>query len=184
MKRNRQHGFTLVELSLVMGISVMVAAGLAAMLQTHIQVMNRAAKFHFLAQDAPFIGLVLTKTIGNAEDYRIYSSGSIARNPSGTPCSPPAGPAVRLWMRQPNSTFRQVVVSFETVNGNPGLYFFLANSSGQFSSGPNWEIVGSQITMPGSGGTVQTGFDATNGVLLVTLVGANNEWYKFAAEKK
>jgi prepilin-type N-terminal cleavage/methylation domain-containing protein len=184
MKRNRQQGFTLVELALVMGISVMVAAGLAAMLQIHMQVMSRVAKYHFLAQDAPFVGLVLTKTIGNAEDYRIYSSGSVARSPSGTPCSPPTGPAVRLWMRQPNSTFRQVVVSFETVNGNPGLYFFLANSNGQFSAGPNWEIVGSQITMPGSSGTVQTGFDATTGVLLVTLVGPNNEWYKFAAEKK
>ena len=185
MKRNGQHGFTLVELALVMGISVMVAAGLAAMLQTHMQVMNRAAKFHFLAQDAPFIGLVLTKTIGNAEDYRIYSSGSVARSSSGTPSSSLTGPAVRLWMRQPNSTFRQVVVSFEQVNGSPGLYFFLANSTtGQFSAAPNWEIVGSQITMPGSGGTVQSGFDATTGVLLVTLVGPNNEWYRFAAEKK
>jgi prepilin-type N-terminal cleavage/methylation domain-containing protein len=183
MKGNRQHGFTLVELATVMAMSVIIAGGLAAMFQVYTQVMNQAAKYHFLAQDAPFIGLVLTKTIGNAEDYRIYSSGSVARSSNGTPSL--TGSAVRLWMRQPNSTFRQVVVSFETVNGYPGLYFFLANSNGQFSGGPNWEIAGSQIQMPGgSSGTVQSGFDATTGVLLVTLVGIKNEWYRFAAEKK
>jgi prepilin-type N-terminal cleavage/methylation domain-containing protein len=146
MNRNRQRGFTLVELATVMGMSVIIAGGLAGMLQIHMQVMSRTAKYHFLAQDAPFIGLVLTKTIGNAEDYRIYSSGSVARSPTGTPSTSLTGSAVRLWMRQPNSTFRQVVVSFE----QNGLYFFLANRSGQFSGTPNWEIAGSQITMPPS----------------------------------
>jgi prepilin-type N-terminal cleavage/methylation domain-containing protein len=60
MKRSRQQGFTLVELALVMGISVMVAAGLAAMLQIHMQVMSRVAKYHFLALVAPFFGLVFS----------------------------------------------------------------------------------------------------------------------------
>jgi hypothetical protein len=176
MKTRRQSGFTLVELTLVMGISVMVAGALIGMFQAHIQMLAQASKFSFLAQDAPFIGLLLTRTIGNAEDYRIYASGAAARS-DGTRV--PTGAAVRLWMRQPNSTFRQAVLSFETINNHPGIYFFLTDT-GVFSATPNWELAGAQLT--------NATFDANSiiypGVLLVTLYGSNNDWYQFAAEKK
>jgi len=178
MKTRRQSGFTLIELTLVMGISVMVASGLIGMFQAHIQTMNQALKYKFLAQDAPYIGLLLTRTIGNAEDYRIYATGTAARS-NGTPVL--TGQAVGLWMRQPNSTFRQAVVSYETINGHPGIYFFLANSAGTFSATPNWELAGGQLT----GATFyvdQT--TASTGVLLVKLNGSYNDWYQFAAEKK
>ena len=175
MKKRRQSGFTLIELAFVMGISVLVASGLIGIFKAHIQMVNQASKFKFLAQDAPIIGLLLTRTIGNAEDYRIYASGSNARsnvNPVLT-----GGRAVRLWMRQPNSTFRQAVVSFETINGHSGIYVFLTDlSSGAFSATPNWELAGGQLT--------NATFDANSGVLLVTLNGSNNDWYQFAAEKK
>ena len=188
MKKRRQSGFTLIELTLVMGISVMVASGLIGMFQAHIQTMNQALKYKFLAQDAPFIGLLLTRTIGNAEDYRIYATGAAARS-NGTPVL--TGQAVELWMRQPNSTsssagatnstFRLAVVSYETINGHPDIYFFLANSAGTFSATPNWELAGGRLT----GATFyvdQT--TASTGVLLVKLNGSYNDWYQFAAEKK
>ena len=175
MKKRRQSGFTLIELALVIGISVLVASiGLMAWFKADILMVNQASKFKFLSQDAPIIGLLLTRTIGNAEDYRIYASGSVARS-NGTPVL--TGQAVRLWMRQPNSTFRQVVVSFETINGHSGIYVFLTDvSTGTFSATPNWELAGGQLT--------NSTFDANSGVLLVTLNGSNNDWYQFAAEKK
>jgi prepilin-type N-terminal cleavage/methylation domain-containing protein len=123
MKARRQSGFTLIELTLVMAISVMVASALIGMFQAHIQMLNQALKYKFLAQDAPFIGLLLTRTIGNAEDYRIYASGTVARATTGTPVL--TGSAVKLWMRQPNSTFRQVVVSYETYNSHAGIWVYL-----------------------------------------------------------
>jgi hypothetical protein len=182
MNRRRQTGFTLIELAIVIGASAMVAAGLIGMLQAHVQVTNQALEYKFLAQDAPFVGLLLTKTIGNAEDYRIYSSGTAARSSTGTPAL--TGTAVRLWMRQPNSSFRQAVVSYETVNGHSGMYFFLADNTGAFSATPNWEFAGGQLAAKTSDGKAITGFDASTGVLLATLVGSYNDWYRFAAEKK
>jgi prepilin-type N-terminal cleavage/methylation domain-containing protein len=176
MKKRRQGGFTLIELALVMGISVLVASGLIGMFNAHIQMVNQTSKFKFLAQDAPYIGLLLTRTIGNAEDYRIYASGSDARS-NGSPVL--TGPAVRLWMRQPNSTFRQAVVSFETINGHSGIYVFLGNS-GAFSATPNWELAGGQLT----NATFDANSQAFPGIVLVTLNGSNNDWYQFAAEKK
>jgi hypothetical protein len=178
MKKRRHGGFTLIELALVMGISVMVASGLIGLFNAHIQMVNQASKFKFLAQDAPIIGLLLTRTMGNAEDYRIYASGSAARSNNSPVLT---GPAVRLWMRQPNSTFRQVVVSFETINGHSGIYVFLTDlSSGAFSATPNWELAGGQLT----NATFAANSQAFPGILLVTLSGSNNDWYQFAAEKK
>jgi prepilin-type N-terminal cleavage/methylation domain-containing protein len=179
MKKQRQGGFTLIELTLVMGISVLVASGLIGLFNAHIQMVNQTSKFKFLAQDAPIIGLLLTRTIGNAEDYRIYKSGLDARSngPDGKPNVTPVltgGQAVRLWMRQPDSTFRQVVVSFETpINGRSGIYVFLDSSET-----PNWEWAGGQLT------NVTFDTDSQTGVLLVTLNGSNHDWYQFAAEKK
>ena len=85
MKKRRQGGFTLVELALVLGVSVMVAGALIGMFQAHVKMLNQAVKNNFLAQDAPFIGLLLTRTIGSAEDYRIYATGAAARSSTGTP---------------------------------------------------------------------------------------------------
>jgi prepilin-type N-terminal cleavage/methylation domain-containing protein len=176
MKTRRRSGFTLIELTLVMGVSVLLAGALIGMFQAHIQMLSQAAKYKFLAQDAPFIGLLLTRTIGNAEDYRIYASGSAARSNTAPAFT---GQAVRLWMRQPDSSFRQAVVSFETINSHPGIYFFLTDlSSGVFSATPNWELAGGQLT------AVTFNADATTGILLATLTGTYNDQYIFSAEKK
>ena len=88
MKNHHQAGFTLIEMGLVMGISVLVASALIGMFQAHIQMLTQASKYKFLAQDAPFIGLLLTRTIGNAEDYRIYATGAAARSTTGRANAP------------------------------------------------------------------------------------------------
>ena len=192
-KIQRQRGFTLIELTLVLGISVMIASTLVGMFNVQLQMMKQAAQYQFLAEDAPFIGLLLTRTIGNAEDYRIYPSRDAAENDTGRALS---GPAVRLWMAQPYSTslpqdstkwFRQAILSFETINGHQGIYFFLADpNTGAFPATPNWELAGSQVT------AATFNADATSnpttgilpGVLLITLNGSYGDQYMFAAEKK
>jgi len=175
-KRRQQSGFTLIELALVLGVSVMIASALVGMFNTHLQMMNQAAQYRFLAKDAPFIGLLLTRTIGNAEDYRIYTSRTAVTSANGTPVLT-GGTAVRLWMRQPNSTFRQAILSFETIGGHSGIYFFLTDDvTGTFPTAPSWELAGGQLT----GAT----FDASTGLLLATLNGSYGDQYTFAAEKK
>jgi hypothetical protein len=188
MNRRRQSGFTLIELGLVMGMSVMVASLLIGMFQAHVQMLNQASKNNFLAGDAPFIGLLLTRTIGNAEDYRIYATGPVARA-SGAPAL--TGSAVQLWMRQPNSTFRQAVVSYETYNNHPALYFYLANSPvtnpATYPATPNWELAGgwlTNVTFSVTSPTLALTNPSVSGVLIATLTGSNNDWYAFSAEKK
>ncbi len=173
-KRRRQGGFSLIELTLVIGVSVMLASAVVGMFNLNLQMTNQAVKYQFLAKDAPFIGLLLTKTIGNAEDYRIFAKRSDAV--SGT-SAVLTGPAVRLWMAQPNGTFRQAILSFETIGGHRGIYFFLANdTNGTFPTAPSWELAGGQLT--------NATFDASTGLLLATLNGSYGDQYTFAAEKK
>jgi Prokaryotic N-terminal methylation motif len=172
--RRRQSGFSLIELTLVVGLSVMLASAVVGMFNTNLQMTNQAVKYQFLAKDAPFIGLLLTKTIGNAEDYRIFANRNSAA--SGAPAVL-TGPAVRLWMAQPNGTFRQAILSFETIGGHSGIYFFLANdATGTFPAAPSWELAGGQLT--------NATFDASTGLLLATLNGSYGDQYTFAAEKK
>jgi hypothetical protein len=184
-KIQRQRGFSLIELTLVSGLSVMIASALVGMFNLHLQMMKQTTQYRFLAEDAPFIGLLLTRTIGNAEDYRIYASRTAAESPTGTPVL--SGPAVKLWMAQPGGTYQQAILSFEPINGHQGIYFFLANpTTGAFPATPNWELAGSQVT------AATFNADATSnpttgilpGVLLITLTGSNNDQYMFAAEKK
>src|SRR5258707_14628447 len=142
-KRRRQGGFSLIELTLVIGVSVMLASAVVGMFNLNLQMMNQAVKYQFLAKDAPFIGLLLTKTIGNAEDSRIFANRTNAV--TGTPAVL-TGPAVRLWMRQPNSTFRQAILSFEPINNHQGIYFFLADDlTGVFPATPSWGLAGCQL---------------------------------------
>ena len=109
-----------------------------------------------------------------------------------------SGSAVRLWMRQPNSTSnvtsRQAVVSYETINSHPGIYFFLANNAGTFSATPNWELAGGWLTSatfsvslpttPASQYQLFVTNPSMSGVLIVILNGSNSDWYAFSAEKK
>jgi hypothetical protein len=173
-KRRRQGGFSLIELTLVVGVSVMLASAVVGMFNTNLQMTNQAVKYQFLAKDAPFIGLLLTKTIGNAEDYRIFANRNSAVTGTAAVLT---GPAVRLWMAQPNGTFRQAILSFEAIGGHRGIYFFLADdTSGTFPATPSWELAGGQLT--------NATFDASTGLLLATLNGSYGDQYTFAAEKK
>jgi hypothetical protein len=173
-KKRRQAGFSLIELTLVVGLSVMLASAVVGMFNTNLQMTNQAVKYQFLAKDAPFIGLLLTKTIGNAEDYRIFANRNNAV--AGTPAVL-TGPVVRLWMAQPSGAFRQAILSFETIGGHRGIYFFLADDvTGTFPAAPSWELAGGQLT--------NATFDASTGLLLATLNGSYGDQYTFAAEKK
>jgi hypothetical protein len=196
MKRSRERGETLIEMALVAGVSVMIAVCLFEMVTTHLSMLNRASQYRFLSQDAPVIGLLLAKTMANADDYRIYDSRTDALALANATTT---GTAIRLWMRQANdidpqapssgsTNFRQAIISYETYNGNPGLYFFLQTpnagnvypANGNFPTAPSWQMAGSDLT----GATFANDSAMAPGILLATLSGSNNEQIIYAAEKK
>jgi prepilin-type N-terminal cleavage/methylation domain-containing protein len=179
MKRRSQAGFSLIELAVVMSAATLLAACVLAFLNSHFAMLRAAIPYRFLAQQAPVIGLLLTKTMGNADDYRIYASRADAVSKTNATTS---GKAIHLWMRQPDGTsFREAVISFETIGGQPGLYFFLQDpTTSTFPAAPSWQLAGGDLTNVNFFNVSAN----TNGILQATLFGNNNDWITYAAEKK
>jgi hypothetical protein len=172
-RHSTARGTTLLELALVLAVSLLIASALASLLNVHCKMLTVSASYRFLSQQAPQLGLLLTKTMGNADDFRIYGNLGDAvadRNHVLT------GPVVRLWMREPGAAPRTAILSFAAGGTANGLCYYLASPSGTFPASASWK-------MP-SGDLTSATFDDTTGILLVTLKGSNHDQITFAAEKK
>jgi hypothetical protein len=172
MKRNFQRGHTLIELAIYMGGATLLAACVLVFLNSHFAMLRTTVPYRFLARHAPLTGLLLTKTMGNADDYRIYSNRTNAQNDTNRTTS---GTAIHLWMRQPDGNgFREAVISFETINGQPGLYFFLRDPVSGFPANPSWQLAGGDLNNvnffnvsanPGGSGILQATLSGKNGTI-------------------
>jgi hypothetical protein len=171
--RHSNSGTTLIELALVLAVSLLIASALASLLNVHCQMLTVSSTYRFLSQQAPQLGLLLTKTMGSSDDFRIYGKLGDAIADQNHVLT---GPAVRLWMREPGAAPRTAILSFATSGAAKGLCYYLASSTGSFPAGPTWK-------MP-SGNLTNATFDDTTGILLVTLQGSNHDQITFAAEKK
>lgn len=171
--RHSSRGTTLLELALVLAVSLLIASALASLLNVHCKMLAVSSTYRFLSQQAPQLGLLLTKTMGNADDFRIYGKLSDAIADQNHVLT---GPLVRLWMRQPDGAPRTAILSFATAGAAKGLCYYLAGSTGSFPASPTWKMPGGDLT--------NATFDDTTGILLVTLQGSNHDQLTFAAEKK
>lgn len=171
--RHSSVGTTLIELALVLAVSLLIASALMSLLNVHCKMLSMTSTYRFLSQQAPQLGLLLTKTMGNADDFRIYGNLGDAIADKNHVLT---GPVVRLWMREPGAAPRTAILSFSATGIAKGLCYYLASSSGSIPASPSWK-------MP-SGDLTNATFDDTTGILLVTLQGNNHDQITFAAEKK
>ncbi len=157
-----QQGFTLVEMTMVLAMLMVLAAALMMMLQSHVTFMRVLSSYSFLRDDAPQVNNMLTGIFGKADSYRIYSSTSSAKANTGEVNT--GGTAVRLRFRNPNGTFDEGIVAFETVSGVTKLNFY--NYDGSWSGTPNWTITQQPTAVT---------FADDTGILLVTMTGPHGE---------
>jgi hypothetical protein len=163
-----------------MGAATLLAACALTLLNPHFAMLRAAIPYRFLAQQAPITGLLLTKTMGNTDDYRIYGNRTDAINQANATTS---GKAIHVWMRQPDGVnpFSEAIISFETISGQPGLYFFLKDpTTATFPATPSWQLAGGDLTNVNFFNVSAN----ANGILQATLFGKNNDWITYAAEKK
>jgi len=155
-------GFTLVEMTLVLAMLLVLSGALMMMLQSHVIFMRVLGSYAFLRDDAPQVNNMLTGIFGNADSYRVYGSLADAKGDTGAVNT--GGQAVRLRFRNPNGTFEQGIVAFETIAGDNQLNFY--NFDGGWNASPNWTL---------SHQPAAVDFEDTTGILLVTLTGPNGE---------
>jgi hypothetical protein len=161
--RRRLRGFSLVEVCLGMMLTLGVAATTVGMTSQHIRLMAALNSFTFLRDDAPSINLLLSRILQRADTYRVYPTKSAAFAGSGAVNT--GGTALWLRFRNPDGTFAQAVIAFETGGTRPGLNFYNRTSTGWLAT-PDWTV---------SARPASVAFSNDTGILLIRVTGPDSE---------
>jgi hypothetical protein len=161
----RARGYSLVELTLAMGVGMMVALMLMAIFNQQLAFLKIFSAQSFLTTEAPIINNYMSRVLGSAEGYQLYSSVS-AFTSSATPVLADA-PVLVLKFKEPSGIFRYSVMSFEDPGSGMGrgLYFRHVTSAGVLGT-PEWALTKQPTDVK---------FSITEGILRARITGPNGE---------
>lgn len=166
----RSRGFTVLEMTLALALSLGVAVTLISLLQQQIGFSRALSRFSFLRDEAPQINTLLSTIITKSDNYRIYPD--VGKAKAGTEPVRSGGRALRLRFRNPDGDFDTGIVAFEVENEEKRLNYYLQPSgSTSWPNTPDWTI-SSQPDL--------VDFDNSSGILLVTMTGENGEEITYA----
>lgn len=159
----RRRGYTLVELSLAMGVGVLVA-GMSLMLFNQQMTFLRIFRAQdFLTREAPLINNYVVRVIGGAEGYALYEDMDALRNGEGAVLEGATVLVLRYKLAEGGE--RASILSFEDPGTGPGLYYRLIPESGVLG-GPDLAL---------SKQPELVSFAVEQGVLRMYLTGPNGE---------
>lgn len=173
MKRHdlkHRSGFTLIEMTLAVAMSLGIAFAVIGLLQQHLSFTQAISRFQFIRDDAPQINTLLTTLVNKADSYRIYGNRANAITATGAVRN--NGRALRLRFRDPDGTTSHAIVSFENQNGKNRLNFYFRNADQpSWPSTPSWTI---------SSRPQLVDFSNNTGILLIAMTGPDNEEITYA----
>lgn len=161
--RNRPDGFSLIEVTFCLVQAMALAGTVILMLSQRTAFLRIVNQFTFLREEAPAMNVLLGRILRQADAYRIFPSKSAAI--SGIGAVNTDGTAVWLRFRNPDDSFEQAMIAFETSTGQEGLNFYHYDGAA-WESEPAWTI----SSMPQN-----VRFANDSGVLLITVTGRNGE---------
>ena len=166
----RRAGYTLIEMTLALALSMGIASAIVAMLQQQVSFTRVIASFQFLRDEAPQINTLLANRINKADSYRIYTSRANAMASTGAVNS--GGRALRLRFRNPDGSSSNAIISFEQVSGRNLLnFYFRGPNDAAWPSTASWTI---------SARPTLVDFSNNTGILLIAMSGPNGEEITFA----
>lgn len=154
-------GFTLLEVSTAVSVTLGLSMALVSMLQQHITFMGWMQQQSFLTTEAPQIGNLVGRIFGSADHYFVYTDRDSAIGGAAPVLS--GGGAVRLFVESVNGDTTELWVTVETVGTNKELRCHSQLPDGTQQS---WTICR---------GLGSATFHCNTGVLGVTLIGPNAE---------
>lgn len=164
-RRKRHAGYTLIEITLALGMSLGIASAIVGLLQQQVSFNRVISSFQFLRDEAPQINTLLATLVGKADSYRIYTNRISAMASSGAVNT--GGRALRLRFRNPDGSVSNAVISFEESNGKNRLnFYFRGPNAAAWPTTPSWTIT-SRPTL--------VDFANNTGILLVSMTGPNGE---------
>lgn len=173
MKRPRRpssKGFTLIEVTLALALTLGVVSTVVAILQQQVSFSRIIGRFQFLREEAPQINTLLSTLVGQSDSYRIYPSRGDAM--AGVGAVTTGGRALRLRFRNPDGTAALAVVAFENTGGEDRLnFYYRASDAATWPGSPSWTISSSPAAVD---------FSNNTGILLVAMTGPSGEEITYA----
>jgi hypothetical protein len=162
-KRKGARGYTLIELTLAMGIGMMVAAMSLLLFNQQMAFLRIFRAQDFLTREAPLINNYVVRVIGSAEGYRLYTDMEALKSGQDPVLSD--AKVLVLRFREADGTVRASVLSFEDPGTGKGLYYRVMPLNGVLGE-PDWAL---------SKQPEEVVFGVEQGVLRMRLEGPNGE---------
>lgn len=160
---NRKRGYTLIELSLAMGLGTIIAAIALLFFNQQLAFIRIFRAQDFLMREAPVINNHLTRIVSNAQGIRLYDDMDALNN--GMPPVMSNATVAVLLIKEPDGGLAETILSFEDPGTGQGLYFRLVPSGGVIGQ-PDWAV---------SKEPTQATFSMESGIFRTRLVGPNGE---------
>jgi hypothetical protein len=161
--RKGRGGYTLLELSLAMGVGILVAAMSLMLFNQQMAFLRIFRAQDFLTREAPLINNYVVRVIGSAEGYALYENMAALRD--GESAVLEGATVLVLRYKLPEGGERASILSFEDPGTGLGLYYRLIPEDGVLA-GPDLAL-SKQPTL--------VSFAVERGVLRMYLTGPNGE---------
>lgn len=162
-KKSLSRAFTLVELSLAIGIGMAVSAISLALFQQQLTFLGIFRSQSFLTEEVPVINMHVSKLVGKAERFRLHTT--VDEAVAGIAPRLTASPVLILNFRQPDGTVRASILSFENRGSGKALYHYTVSDDGEIAA-PQWHVTKAPRDIS---------FAVEQGILRMTLTGPNDE---------
>ena len=162
-KTKFRRGYTLIELSLAMGIGMMVASMGLLLFNQQMAFLRIFKAQDFLTREAPMINNYVVRVIGAAEDYRLFED--IEAMKDGDDPVMTGATVLVLRFRQSDGSMRASVLSFEDPGTGSGLYYRVIPQNGVVAD-PEWAL-SKQPSL--------VSFAVDQGILRMIVAGPNGE---------
>jgi len=167
-RKSWRRAFTLLELTLALGIGMMIAGIGLLLFQQQLSFIRIFNAQDFLTREAPLINNYVVRVIGTAEGYQLYTSMDSLKN-GDNPVLADADVLV-LRFREADGAVRESVLSFEQPeNGEPGLYYRVVDPVTGLPENPDWALSKqpADVTFAVEQGVLRMRLDGPNGERLV-----------------
>jgi type II secretory pathway pseudopilin PulG len=177
--KRKKRGFTLIELTIAMGIGIMTSSMLLVLFNQQTTFLNIYNRQNFITTEAPMINLFVSRLVGKSDSYRIFNSLNDANQDVSSPnLVNNTGKFISLDFRNPDGTVKTAILAFRGANIDPnetarnGLNYYIRGPWDPGSStygplvAPDWTI----STKP-----TDISFSLNRGILVMTVTGPAGE---------
>ncbi len=162
-----------------MMVGMAVATMLMTLFRQHLAFLQIYSAQSFLTEEAPIISSYVSRMVGKADRFRLYTSLAALRNGNAPVAAGIPAPVVALQFRQPDragqaNEMRTAILSSEplvpAVAGRERLMYYLVPDTGVIGA-PQWAVTRNA----GNLSPRDTRFVVEDGILKMRLTGPNGE---------